>query len=241
MNRKLVSLLAALALALTGTFLLVGYVSNAEAKATEGEDLVPVLVVKEKIDAGTASESLAGKVVTEQVPAKVRSEGAVTDLAALKGKVAAVDLLPGEQVVSERFVAPTAVGKATAPPDLLEVTVSLEPHRALGGQLVPGPTVAVMITVDDIGNGDSATHLVLHKIKVTSVQTSETEEAADDSEEATRSVAPSGNLLVTLAVDAPAAERVVWAAEKGHLWLAAEPLTANEGGTSVQTKGSVLR
>ncbi len=40
------------------------------------------------------------------MPTKVAASGAVADLASLAGKVAAIDLLPGEQVVSSRFVTP---------------------------------------------------------------------------------------------------------------------------------------
>ena len=50
-----------------------------------------------------------------------------------------------------------------------------------------------------------------------------------------RAPVPVGSLLVTLAVDAASAERVVFASSYGDIWLAIEPADANEAGTGVQT------
>jgi pilus assembly protein CpaB len=52
-------------------------------------------------------------------------------------------------------------------------------------------------------------------------------------------VPPVGNLFVTLALDGPSVERVVFGAEHGRLWLAAQPADAAEGGTKVQTRAEM--
>ena len=44
---------------------------------------------------------------------------------------------------------------------------------------------------------------------------------------------------MTLAIDAPAVEQVVFAAEHGFVWLSAEPADATEGGTKIVTRGNV--
>lgn len=237
MNRRLIGLVAALALAAIGTTVLVGYVRSAEARALEGERLVDVLVVTETVESGTKSEELADKVRTEQVPSKVRAAGAVSDLGDLKGRVAAVDLLAGEQIVSERFVAPDVQRRGAVPEGMLEVTVQLDPARAVGGRVVPGSTVGVVVSFDDLGTGGPVTHLMLHKVLVTAVQADQPP-PSDDEDDA--SIAPKGSLLITLAVDAASAEKVVFAAEHGRLWLTLEPENANEAGTRVQQKGSVF-
>src|ERR671917_139673 len=62
------------------------------------------------------------------------------------------------------------------PEGLQEVTVPLEPARALGGRIAAGDTVGVFLSFDpfDIGNtGEktaNVTHLELHKVVVTRVQ-----------------------------------------------------------------------
>jgi hypothetical protein len=51
--------------------------------------------------------------------------------------------------------------------------------------------------------------------------------------------ASAGKYLVTLAIDAPAVEQVVFAGEHGFVWLSAEPTDANEGGTKIVTRANV--
>ena len=52
---------------------------------------------------------------------------------------------------------------------------------------------------------------------------------------------PGGNLLVTLAVDAPSAERIVFTAEHGTVWLALDPETAPSEGTKVWTRAGIYQ
>jgi pilus assembly protein CpaB len=245
-------------LATVGTFVLVAFVRTAEGRAVAGERLVPVLVVRERVPAGTPASALQGRIGTEKVPAKVRSEGAVGTLTVLENRVAAVDLLPGEQVTRSRFVTPDLQhrGQVGVPEGLLEVTVSLEPERAVGGVLRPGSSVAVLASFEPFevsseepvrlegrlipkdGKTPDSTHLILHKILVTNVQSETSFKATSKDEEGT-APAPGENLLVTLAVDGPSAERVVFAAEHGTIWLAVEPKDAPEAGTAVQTRASI--
>jgi len=258
MKRKLGGSLAALLLATLGTVALVGYVQSAKDRAVAGERMVDVLVVTDTVAKGTTVAALADSVETEQVPAKVRAEQAVASLDELEQtSVAVVDLVPGEQVVATRFASPLAAADGRAAGDQLTVTVSLEPERALGGQLRPGDTVAVLASFEpfdisgDLGvdgqrmpdgsQSPNTTHMILHKIAVTGVQADEQSEDAlsvDSGNEGEAAKAPTTNLLVSLAVDGPSAERIVFAAEHGTLWLAAEPTTASESGTKIVTRGN---
>lgn len=264
MKRKIIGVLAAVVLAAVGTVVLVAYVGAAEQRALADEVTVDVLVANATIPKGTEAVALVDLVRAEQVPSKVRAEGAMADTAALEAlgdKVALVDLMAGEQLVAARFGTKAEMAAQTGvdvPAGLLRVTVSLEPQRALGGQVRPGDTVGVLSSFDpfdvDGGTGDddkakktpNTTHLILHKVLVTNVQLEGGTmplaggggggEAAESPESAP---APAGNLLVTLAVDAPAAERVVFTAEHGFLWLSAEPEDAPEDGTKIQDRGTV--
>jgi pilus assembly protein CpaB len=221
---------AAVAMAAAGTALLVAYVKGAEDRATRGEELVDVLVVADRIARGTAAGDIGARVALEQVPVKVRAQGALTSLTPVAGMVAAVDLLPGEQVVSGRFATPQQVAGEDVPPGLLQVTISLDRVRAVGGTLRQGDTVGVVASFFD----EPTTHLILHKVLVTGVRD------GVGAQVTTRAAATSPDtLLVTLALDAPSVEKVVFAAEHGSLWLSKEPLEATEAGTKIQTKGSV--
>ncbi|HVM51769.1 MAG TPA: RcpC/CpaB family pilus assembly protein [Acidimicrobiales bacterium] len=239
MNRRLIGLLVSLALATVGTIVLVGYVRSAEARALEGEQLVEVLVVTDRIEAGTTAADVAGSVRAEEVPAKVRAAGALgdtADLRALEGLVADVDLLPGEQLLRDRFVAPAVVQRGDVPAGLLEVTLSLATERALGGRVSPGETVGVVGSFTD-SQGTATTRIILHKVVVTAVQlgVGTTDDIDDENAEF-----PNSNVLVTLAVDALSAERLVFAAEHGRVWLTSEPLDAPETDSGVQTYETVM-
>src|SRR3954451_20002320 len=101
--------------------------------------MVDVFVVTDAIEKGTKATDIGDSVDKKQVPAKVRADGAVTDLADLgKESVADVDLVPGEQLVASRFVSRSEAARSGLEKGLQEVTVPLEPARALGGQVAAG-------------------------------------------------------------------------------------------------------
>jgi pilus assembly protein CpaB len=270
MGRRVIGVLASLVLAAFGTLVLLAYVRGAEQRALAGERVVEVLIVTERVGQGTPAEQLSTKVISELVPVKVQALGSVASLEELTGKVASIDLLPGEQVLTTRFVAPEALQaqkEIKVPDGLLEVTVSLEPQRALGGQLVPGDQVAVVASFDpfdltgaepDFDDGSiqpedtspaanqrtpNSTHLLLYDVLVTAVQLEqlppEREQAAEG--ENLPDLAPTGNLLITLAVDPPSAERVIFTAEHGFLWLTAENGAVSGAGTQIETRMTVYQ
>ena len=230
-RQKVTGIVASLILAGVGAGLLVAYVRGAEERAQGGESAVSVLVVTEAIPKGTKSEAIAAKVKSEQVPAKVAANGAITELRSVADRVTAVDLLPGEQVVQGRFAAPDDVGQVVVPPGALKVTVALDAVRVIGGQLRGGDSVGVMVSFDE----PATTRMIVQKAPVTDVRT----EAGQPVTTSATGSAPVGKLLVTMAVDAPSAERVVFAAEHGRIWLAIEPMQANQGGTKLQTRAEL--
>lgn len=273
--RRVIGIVGAIAVAALGTLLLVGYVRGAEDRALAGEELVEVLVVDQPIAQGMPASLLSDSVRLERVPLKVRAEGGVSDLSTLSDLVAGTDLVPGEQIVESRFVAAESLAtqaRIEAPPDALEVTITLSPERALGGQLVPGDVVAVIASFDpfdlntfepsDLGPGEvidpseiflgtsadggssvrspAATGLILHKILITSVQVEQVPRAAtEDLPENAPALAPTGNLLITLAAPADAVARIVFTAEHGFIWLAAEGPDVPDTATSIETRSTV--
>jgi pilus assembly protein CpaB len=240
-RRRLLAAAAALVLALVGGVVLVAYARGADARAMAGMDTVQVLVVDQPVAAGTRAEDLAPLVRTEQLPAKAAVAGRVTDLTALAGEVVTVDLQPGEQLLAGRFAAPQSLqapGTVAVPAGAEEVSVLLEPQRAVGGRLAAGDRVGVFISLDA-----PSTHAVLHRVLVTQVQGAPVPvDTASDTGTDTASagtVAPSASLMVTLALTAEQAEGVVFGAEHGTVWLSLEPETADLDGTEVITPDNV--
>jgi pilus assembly protein CpaB len=221
-------------LAAVGTLALVGFVRGAEARALAGQETVEVLVLDQEVPQDTPSEDLAALVSRERIPAKVRATDSVDDLEELEGMVTSVNLVPGEQLVSSRFATPAQMAEETGvevPSGLQEVTVALEPQRAVGGQITPSDTVGLLASYQpDVL--PYQTKLVINQLLVTNVQLEQLPSApAEGEDESAPDIAPTGNLLVTLAVDVEQAERIVHAAEHGTVWLTAQTEQTSEDGS----------
>jgi pilus assembly protein CpaB len=237
-RRRLLAALAALLLAATGAVVLLAYVRGADARALAGVETVDVLLVEQPVAEGTPAEELADLVRTERLPAKAAVPGGVTDLDQLAGQVATVDLQPGEQLLAARFAAPddlTVPGTVTAPEGTSEVSILLEPQRAVGGRLAAGDTVGVHVSLE------GETHVVLNRVLVTQVQGAPVRPEAGDATQTASSggAAPSASLMVTLGLLPEAAEAVVFGMEHGTVWLSLEPDGVDTTGTEVVTPENV--
>lgn len=240
MNKKVVGVIAAVVMAIVGTGALVLFVQGAEDRALEGEELVTVLTAEATIPAGTPAEQLDGLVSEERIPTKIAPEGVVSDLVSLAGLVTAVDLVPGETLLANRFVDPdnfTArrTGSVEVPEGLLEVTLAMSQEQFIGGVPVPGNTVALIA----LGNRDDfifqpndplaqapidpatgqprdddykVSKIIIQQALVTNVQGNPLPvQAAEAATDPSQRVAPAeGSLLVTLAMEGPDAERLIY-------------------------------
>ncbi len=149
MKRRIIGIIAAIALATVGTFALVSYVQSAKDKAVAGERRTAVYVLSKDVPANTPLDEIERSLEIVEVPDDVRVEGAVSDLDLLDGDlVAAVDLQSGEQLLASRLVAGSEVAMTDVPAGLQEVTVALDPERAVGGDLAVGDTVGVVLSFD---------------------------------------------------------------------------------------------
>lgn len=269
MNRKWIGVLVSLVLAAVGTWVLVQYVNGADDRALEGVETVDVLVVSDTIPEGSSVQDVSARVSLQSVPASTQAIGSLDSLSGLQGQVTAVDLVPGEQVISTRFVTPQELSQAREfeiPDELLAVTVSLSPDRALGGELSPGDLIAVLATfepfeingvepsavdpdaeeeeeVDELPKTPNTSGIIVHKAIVINIQVEElpAEATAESAEAQGVEVAPTGNLLVTIATEAPYIEKIVFTAEFGRLWLAIEGELSAEEFDQVQTRNLIYR
>lgn len=253
MKSRLLAGVAAVVLGLLGAMMLFGYAQGAEARAVQSLDPVEVLVVATAIPAGTPAEDLVPFLTTETLPATAVNPSALKDLDAAGGKITSDDLLPGEQLLAERLVAPQdaeLTGRPDIPEGLQEVSFALEPHRAVGGSLAPGDTVGVFISMEPgvpPAVGESAsTQLVLHKLLLTAVQRApietgvDPEAAPEDQARAQAEALPSGSLILTVAVTEEQATKVVFGNEFGTIWLSREPATATESPDPITIHDKVL-
>jgi pilus assembly protein CpaB len=207
---------------------------------------VQVIVVDTRIPRGTPAAQLGSSVRTELLPATAAVPGRVRSLTALAGKVATVDLMPGEQLLASRFSAAgnlRAPGTVAVPSGDQEVSVLLDPQRTVGGRLAAGDKVGIYLS-QTLSDGTVQTSAVLHHVLVTQVQGGVTSSAPSSGKDAgTQKTASTGTptqgLMVTLAVTAQQAEPVVFGMEHGSLWLSLEPADADTGKTTVLDQTNV--
>jgi pilus assembly protein CpaB len=259
---RLLGGIAALVVAIIGTVLLFTYVQGADRRALANTETQDVLVVKQDVPAGTPATQLSQYVVSKAVPRTAVAADGVADLGSLGAKVTSVALVPGEQLISSRLVDANAYlgpARVEVPAGLQEITLRLGIERVVGGRVQAGDTVGVFISLADsaAAEGNSAasngTQLTFHKVLVTAVQFS-SGAAAQSQAEATQASSTgalnsdsqakqttSDSYLITFARNAVDAEKLVFAAEFGKIYLSKEPADATEGTNGVVNQTRVFR
>ena len=240
-------------------------VTTAVARGTAAEDLddkVETTLVPVKLQTpGSVADlsSLEGTFVSVDL---VAGEQLLASRFVTAGSLAAIDDYPlpdGLLEVTLSLSPERALGGALRPGDAVAVIASFDQFTLTGEEPVDVQTqtsVGESAEADEITGSEttvqaetttvstvtpSSTHLIIHQAVVTNVQverlpTTTDEETADVSGV---ELAPTGNLLVSLAMDPEDVERTVFTAEFGTVWLALESETASDGATQIQTRATV--
>lgn len=240
MKSRLIAGLAAIVLAIVGALLVFTYAQASDKRAMAGLEPVEVLVVQENVPAGTTVELLAESLSVEELPASAVAKSALNGLKESSGKVTAVDLVVGEQLVAERLINPKelkASGAVEVPKGLQEMSFLLEPQRAVGGAIEPGDHVGIHISYAVEPKEESTTKFVFHKVLLTNVQRAPAPDAEGTEQDAT--TLPTESLLLTVAVDDAKSARIVHGSEFGTLWLTKEPENATESDNGITTQTEV--
>ncbi|PYI38757.1 pilus assembly protein [Arthrobacter psychrolactophilus] len=247
MKTRLLGGVVALVLAIVGAVLLSSYVKASDARAQAGLNPVDVLVVQENIPSGTPIEDFKTSVKAQSLPRTAVSDTTVTNLKDYAGKVAAVDLVPGEQLQASRLVDPkslAAPNRVDVPKGLAEVSLTLAPERVIGGDLKAGDTVGVFISYNaGVVPGTTevpATKLQFHKVLVTKVGTGDGN-SASDANQSSESSKPGAFVMVTLAQSGMDATKTVHAIEFGHIYLSKENADTDTLSVDTLHKDQVLK
>lgn len=145
-KRRIIGIAAAVLLALVGTASLIGYVNSAKANAIAEEDLVDVYVIEKLVPQGSEAETIKTSVKKEQVPERLRQDGAIVALDDVGDRVAATDMQPGDQLLAARLTAKGGV--IAVVDDKVQVAARLDAERAAGGALQKGDLVGVYLSFE---------------------------------------------------------------------------------------------
>jgi pilus assembly protein CpaB len=268
-RRKLTGVVASLVVAALGTVILLKSVNSDVKAAVPvvAEPTVSVLKVVKPIPKGASADTLGDSVEVAQVRVSERLADTVESQAAIAGMVASQPLFPNEQIVKARFVSPVqaaaeaeAANPAADTKGLIGVWVALEPLQAMNGMIDVNSSVAVFATFtgvtptrDTPGEPsplNPSSSLIIHKAVVldcvgckapaglAAVPAPAPAAPAAPADPAVPVVAPL-TISVKLGVDAPAAERLVFAAKYGSLWLGSEDLFVVEANTKIVDRSNV--
>jgi Flp pilus assembly protein CpaB len=194
-----------------------------------------VLVATSVIQKGTPGSviSTGGMFRSERIVAKQVSAGAIADAAALRGKVAATDINPGQQLTLGLFTTGGGYGSQLAP-DQRVMSVPLDASHGLAGVLHGGDRVDVYAGVNASlsGGGSSASanaavRLLLSNVPVLAVGQNNGSGVGGGN-------GVSAQSDVVLKVSARDAGALAFAADNGKVWLVLRGPNAKDPKTQTQ-------
>jgi pilus assembly protein CpaB len=236
MQSRVLAILIAVALALVATLALVVYVNGADRRARSKLEPVQIWVAVKPIPAGTNALTAKNTELIDlvEMPSGNVAKGAVVSLSQIQNKVAAVNIVPEEQLLLSRWVGFDQVGKGLLPiPEKSQaVSIGVELTRQVAGFVTPGDMVSLVVSLEDKGNGGSeeTSQFLLQNVQVLAVGTTALSNASAQGAGGRVNQGKGSQTLtaVTLAVGERDVPRVVYAAEYGSIYLTLMPPNAKD-------------
>lgn len=210
-TRRTLIIAVALVLGAVAAFGSYSYMNAVEERAYNDAELVKVFKIKKDVPKGLSGDQVIGeeRVASDSMPQEFRPGTAITDINAIRGKVALTNLAANQVLVEGMFVDPRTAQITAAqrvPAGQVAVTVSLDQVQGVAGLLVPGDKVNIMVKLGD-GLDDSRVQHLYQNVNVLFIGTQAAPQAGE-----TQEVVNPGSGLITFAVPPDAAERITLAA-----------------------------
>jgi pilus assembly protein CpaB len=150
LTRRILTIIAALVLAVIGTGAVLIYVKQADQRALNGQKAVSVLVATQQVPAGTtAGTALSdGDIKAQRLPASSVPTDAVRSIGpAISGLVLSANLPSGELLLRPMLVTKTVAATGLAiPSGKVALTIQMCLQKAVAGYVRPGSQIAVFNT-----------------------------------------------------------------------------------------------
>ena len=220
------SLLVGAAAAVLAGIILLAYLHQYRNSVNSASAPVSVLVAKNLIQKGTPGDIIgtSSQFQVASVPKGQLQVGALSDPAALSGRVAVTDIYPGQQLTAAYF--------AFAPPGTLQTKISgadraiaiqIDAEHGMVGQIGAGDHIDIFVGVNRLGSGGSQPIIKLLMADVTVL----------------RAPLGTGSGLYTLRATGRQAAVLAYASDNGKLWFVLRPAsgakTVNPGFISAQS------
>jgi pilus assembly protein CpaB len=226
------NLIIAIGLAALATALTAFYVSGYKSRVNRGTQLVPVLVAKKEIPAGTSGAQVGAYVKNDTVLRRTLAQGAVARLAAIRTLVTPQPIYPGAQITTRQFVAPTDQGpRGGLSGSLRLMAVPGNPDQLLAGVLQPGDHVDVIAALKTGALGSSSvSRIILRNVRV----------VTPTDKPKSGGLGGSQNSSVVLALTDVQAQNLFYAMKNGDWTLALRPPTGATQTKAPATTGKTL-
>lgn len=239
MKSRLAMVLIAVALATLATLGVVVYIQSVKAQIKEGSQPVKVLTARSAIAAGTSIKTIRGKnlVETKRIPKQFVAEGAYSSLSQLNGQVVTATLSKGEQLTSANVSKSSQAGLSYQVPDgFVGISIPVDEIIGVSGQVKQGDHINIVATFSPGPGGADMSKMLLHNVEVlfVSSDSADTKSSVRISKSSTQG---SQKKTLALALTPTDAEKLVFAQEKGTIWLVLVPPT---GKTKADTGGQTM-
>jgi Flp pilus assembly protein CpaB len=224
------TVLVALACAIVAAGILVFAMERYRHSVSSEGNQESVLVASGLIQKGTSGNAIASEQLFKpsSIAAKQVSTGAIADTTQLRGKVAAQDIYPGQQLTAAEFIAGGGVAGLLTP-NQRAMTISVDTAHGMVGQIHDGDHVDVYAGFELEPATGGRNHPVL-RLLMSNVQVLK---AATESGGGLGG--GGGKTSVTMNVTDVQAGPLAFAADNGKLWLVLRPPN-----TSVTAPSSVV-
>jgi pilus assembly protein CpaB len=240
MKRSKVVVFGGAIMAVLGMLLAYLYTAGAADKAAKSPagsaETVTAYVAKSDLIVGTVWEDLTDLVEKRQVPVSLRPPGAITDPSQAEGKTLVRSMSQGEILTTVQFNK-TGAESLKIPEGMRALTISVPLPQGVGDYVQPGAKADIFVTFKGIPNRPNPEDATLTQLLLSEVTVLANRRALSAQAQAEGAAASNdgGEILLTLAVTVPQAEKIIFAKENGALWLtlmnAGDPAVPGTGRT----------
>jgi Flp pilus assembly protein CpaB len=213
------SILVGVGVAVLAAIVLFAYLHQYRNSVNSSAVPASVLVAKNLIQKGTPGDIIgsSGQYQVASVPKGQLQLGALTDPAALNGRVAVADIYPGQQLTAASFAyaAPGSLTTKLSGTDRA-INVTTDPMHGMNGQIGAGDRVDIFVGLNSQASGQPVIKLLLSNVLVLRAPIA-------------------GAAMYTLRVPEAQAAQLAYASDNGKLWFVARPAS----GAKVQFPGFV--
>jgi pilus assembly protein CpaB len=227
MQSRVLAILIAVVLALVATVAMVVYVNGADRRAIADQRPVYVWVAAKTIKGGTRGEDALNGDFIKQIPVASSNavEGRIRSPEQLKNRLAAFDIVVGEQLLLKRWVGAedvTGRGLLPIPPDHQALSIGLDVQQQVAGFVTPGDKVSMLVTMPR--EPSDTTEFLLQNVSVLAVGTTALSNAAAQGGGRVNQGKGSQTVTaITLAIEKRHVPNVVHAVQRGTIYLTLMP------------------